>query len=156
MTDWLNRTHVGPRSGRSGRCTFVEHDGKLMSLSEWAKHTGVKYHTLLSRLQRGVPFEVAISARDRTSRGSDHYRWAAGGISEKGGRKRALKAYPTTRTCESCGAEKAERHHKDDDTSNNEAENIAFLCRRCHMRRDGRLEKAAHWALSTNEARRRG
>lgn len=32
-----------------------------------------------------------------------------------------------------------ERHHRDGDTANNEAANIAFLCRRCHMEIDGRL-----------------
>lgn len=32
-----------------------------------------------------------------------------------------------------------DRHHRDDDTTNNTPHNIAFLCRACHMAVDGRL-----------------
>ena len=35
---------------------------------------------------------------------------------------------------------RAERHHIDGNTANNKPGNIAFLCRRCHMREDGRLD----------------
>jgi hypothetical protein len=44
------------------------------------------------------------------------------------------------KACEICGIAATDRHHKNADTSDNSAENIAFLCRRCHMEEDGRLE----------------
>lgn len=60
-------------------------------------------------------------------------------LSIKAGRKRALRMYPDIGPCTECGASKAERHHRDENTANNTPENIAFLCRRCHMESDGRL-----------------
>lgn len=33
------------------------------------------------------------------------------------------------------------RHHRDGNTANNKTENIIFLCRKCHMKEDGRLEQ---------------
>lgn len=41
--------------------------------------------------------------------------------------------------CEVCGSEKSERHHRDDNTLNNNPANIQFLCRKHHMETDGRL-----------------
>lgn len=79
-----------------------------------------------------------IEARKRF--GADHHAWLGDSVSERGGRSRALRAYPDPPPCESCGAERAERHHKSGDTSDNSPKNIAFLCRRCHMREDGRLD----------------
>ena len=61
--------------------------------------------------------------------------------SVKTGRSRAQRLYPEIGPCESCGAERAERHHRDGDTINNDPSNIAALCRKCHMETDGRLEK---------------
>lgn len=79
-----------------------------------------------------------IAARAR--RGSDHAQWRGDEVSVRGGRKRALKAYPNVGPCTRCGAPKAERHHIDENTANNDPSNIAILCRRCHMLVDGRLE----------------
>ena len=79
-----------------------------------------------------------IEARKR--RGPEHYAWAGDGVSVKGGRKRAERMYPDTKPCELCGSERSERHHRDANTANNSPENIAFLCRACHMREDGRLD----------------
>jgi hypothetical protein len=45
--------------------------------------------------------------------------------------------------CEDCGAKATDRHHIDGDTGNNVRANIALLCRRCHMVRDGRLAALA-------------
>lgn len=43
--------------------------------------------------------------------------------------------------CERCGEPGRDRHHIDGDTGNNVPENISILCRRCHMKIDGRLER---------------
>lgn len=53
-------------------------------------------------------------------------------------RMRARKAFPLE-PCEVCSSERADRHHIDGNVNNNERSNIAFLCRRHHMERDGRI-----------------
>lgn len=42
--------------------------------------------------------------------------------------------------CEKCRRPGTDRHHKDGDTGNNGPSNIEILCRRCHMKGDGRLD----------------
>jgi len=73
--------------------------------------------------------------------GAAHHNWKGAAISEKGGRGRALHMYPDIGPCQRCGAEDAERHHRDGNTANNTPSNIRILCRRCHMLEDGRLFK---------------
>jgi hypothetical protein len=53
-------------------------------------------------------------------------------------RRRALRRYALG-PCERCGKPGVDHHHKDDDVGNNARDNIAILCRRCHMEVDGRL-----------------
>lgn len=71
-----------------------------------------------------------VEKRKRT--GADHYAWAGDAVPAKLGRKRALRLYPQIGPC-GCGNPKAERHHKDENPANNAPDNIAFLCRKCHM-----------------------
>lgn len=82
----------------------------------------------------------------KTRAGDKHYAWLGDAVSVRGGRTRALRLFPTIGPCEGCGDVKAERHHKDGNTSNNDASNIAALCRRCHMAIDGRLAQCREWA----------
>ncbi len=43
--------------------------------------------------------------------------------------------------CMECGQKKPlEIHHKDGDPTNNDLDNLLVLCRKCHMKLDGRLE----------------
>jgi len=50
------------------------------------------------------------------------------------GRTLANRLYPELGTCEGCTVRPAEhRHHRDGDPTNNARENVAFLCRRCHV-----------------------
>jgi hypothetical protein len=93
---------------------------------------------LVERVKRGYrqsPEHVA--KRIRT--GADHHAWMGAGVSEKGGRSRALRAFPVLQPCEECGTSESERHHVNGDTADNTSTNIRFLCRRCHMKTDGRL-----------------
>lgn len=78
------------------------------------------------------------------SAGPANPRWAGDAISEQGGRQRARRMYAGEHACEiaDCGA-RAERHHKDGNTSNNERSNIAFLCHKHHVEADGRMTRAA-------------
>ena len=75
--------------------------------------------------------------------GANHYRWKGDAVSVRGGRSRAKRAFPAIGPCSACGRTKSERHHIDGDTANNKPENIAVLCRRCHMKEDGRLGLAS-------------
>ena len=74
--------------------------------------------------------------------GPEHYAWKGDSANIKTGRTRAERKF-NKKPCEKCGITTGliERHHKDGDTLNNEPENIEFVCRRCHMQKDGRLEK---------------
>jgi hypothetical protein len=61
------------------------------------------------------------------------------------GRDWARRWYPMPDLCEDCHtAPPLDRHHVDGNTNNNAPENIAFLCRRCHQKRDGRHERLKH------------
>ena len=57
------------------------------------------------------------------------------------GRQRARKLFCLKQRCELCPARAVERHHKDGNPFNNKRRNIQSLCRRCHMKADGRLAK---------------
>lgn len=72
--------------------------------------------------------------------GPENTNWRGDSATTQAGRARAERRY-ALKPCESCGKTKTERHHKDNNTLNNEPHNIAFLCRRCHMAEDGRLNK---------------
>src|SRR3990167_723930 len=70
-------------------------------------------------------------------KGPDSCHWKGNNVSAKAGRKRARNMFPL-RACDICG-QPAERHHRDGDTLNNVPSNIAFLCRKHHMKIDGRF-----------------
>lgn len=78
------------------------------------------------------------SCSTRIPRGENHYAWKGDAALPTTKRLRAQARYELG-DCESCGAQATDRHHKDGDTGNNVPENIAILCRRCHMTIDGRL-----------------
>src|SRR3990167_11012162 len=67
-------------------------------------------------------------------------RWGAAHHASKGdavadpreGRKRAERRFVAP-ACSSCGGAKAERHPRDLNPLNNSPDNIAILCRKCHM-----------------------
>lgn len=79
----------------------------------------------------------------RIKSGELHPNWKGDNITVKSGRQRAERMYKNIGACSICGNPKAERHHKDDNTANNDVSNIEILCRRCHMEKDGRLQKFA-------------
>lgn len=74
--------------------------------------------------------------------GSAHHNWKGDKVSIEGGHDRARRLYLLT-MCESCGKPGRDRHHKDSNTANNMPDNITILCRRCHMKEDGRLAALA-------------
>ncbi len=54
------------------------------------------------------------------------------------GRVRAISWFSIDK-CQFCGNKAIDRHHKDGNTLNNSPNNIQPLCRRCHMKLDGRI-----------------
>ena len=84
----------------------------------------------------------------RTRRGASHYAWLGSKVSVKGGRSRALRLFKDVGPCVMCGAIRSERHHVDGNTANNEPANVVVVCRRCHMRADGRLDTFKKLAIA--------
>lgn len=80
--------------------------------------------------------------------GQENPSWSGDNVSKKGGQARCRRLYPDIGPCVLCGDTYSERHHIDGNTANNEPENIAVLCRRCHMKSDGRLSKLAPIGLA--------
>lgn len=70
--------------------------------------------------------------------GAANGKWRGDNIKMHSGHVRAQRLYPDIGPCTKCGAQKAERHHKDGNTANNDWSNIEVLCRKCHMLTDGR------------------
>lgn len=95
----------------------------------------------------------------RVRRGEKHHAWKGDAIKERSGRTRAKRAYPVIGACIRCGNPKAERHHKNGNTADNRPENIEIVCRRCHMKADGRLaalvaSSIKHLALARSAPRK--
>lgn len=79
--------------------------------------------------------------------GEEHHNWKGDAVKRTSGRSRAERIYKH-QPCEICGNPKGERHHKDDNTANNASDNIRFLCRKCHMQEDGRLDAFKRLAIA--------
>lgn len=71
-------------------------------------------------------------------RGPDHKAWKGDAARIEAKRARAQRMFPLGK-CELCDKPAVDRHHKDGDTGNNKPKNVQRLCRRCHMKTDGRL-----------------
>lgn len=113
----------------------------LSGAERQARHRARKRGEDVPNIPRATGYKQSpehVNARKRF--GEDHHAWVGDAISVKGGRKRAERMYPGEHSCDGCGTTPAERHHRDGNTANNSPENISFLCRRCHMREDGRLD----------------
>lgn len=78
---------------------------------------------------------VAFGTRDI------HPKWKGDEATQASGRQRARRWFKP-KPCELCGNLKTEIHHKDGDELNNNPLNIQWLCRRCHLKIDGRLKQS--------------
>lgn len=74
------------------------------------------------------------------TRGSNHYGWKGDETSAHGKRGRSANTPIIDGALCKCGAPAVDRHHRDGDPGNNTKENLEWLCRRCHMDKDGRLD----------------
>lgn len=108
-------------------------------LTEIARRT-----TISKGAKKGEPLKFVrghYAGRSESKLGARNPQWLGEKVSDDGGRLRARRRFSTAGGCSECGAPKAERHHIDGNTQNNDQSNIAILCRRCHMVADGRLTK---------------
>jgi uncharacterized protein YlaI len=81
-----------------------------------------------------------ISKRIRI--GDQHHHWKGDSATDKSGRTRALRKFSAPDKCGRClKIGRVDRHHVDGNTLNNEPSNIEFLCRKCHMTVDGRINR---------------
>ncbi len=65
--------------------------------------------------------------------GAKNHRWSGDQASQQAGRLRAYKKFVPD-LCARCGAaDKLHRHHRDENTLNNDPKNVEFLCATCHQ-----------------------
>lgn len=86
-------------------------------------------------------YSVPLNTHSRQGKGERNSNWKGDAVSPDAARSRAQRQYALIgKVCADCGRPAQDRHHQDDNPYNNARANIAFLCRRCHMKRDGRLD----------------
>lgn len=83
-------------------------------------------------------------------RGENNYNWKGNDVKTMDvARCRARRMFQIKgKLCEKCESKATDRHHKDSNPLNNNEKNISFLCRRCHMVEDGRLERFRKLAMA--------
>ncbi len=111
-------------------------------MTHWSKsdkRTTVIQQRLQTCRQRGV-FDKFSQERV----GEANPNWKGDHIKHDSGRARARRQFIELQPCRYCGSLKTEHHHKDSDEFNNVADNLEWVCRRCHMRLDGRIHNLRH------------
>lgn len=86
------------------------------------------------------PYGARNGTKEGVPSGDKSTHWRGDEARPETKRRRAQKAFKLGK-CESCPKPATDRHHKDGNTGNNNPDNIKILCRRCHMKEDGRLDK---------------
>ncbi len=111
------------------------------SCIDCGKERWVRYilHKETPERVRCYPCGIVYRNKNTLLKGENHPNYKGDNASPGGGGQRARRLYKENKPCELCGNVKAERYHKDSNTLNNESCNVVFLCRRCHMKEDGRL-----------------
>jgi hypothetical protein len=127
---------------------YAEWDGKLVTIQGLAKSLGVLESTFCS-----IGKKLGLTNKKRPKpylHGLKQHIWKEELAHLDQHRERARKLYPLNGAmCEKCKVSKAiDRHHKDENPKNNAPDNIAKLCRACHMIVDGRMDAFANktWA----------
>ena len=72
--------------------------------------------------------------------GSNNPNWKGRESSADSAYERTRRIYPMLGICAMCSSPAIDRHHVNGDYHNNSPENVMMLCRRDHMKLDGRLE----------------
>lgn len=85
------------------------------------------------------PFGASDGRAVMARQAEENHGWKGDAAGADTKRNRARRRYALG-PCVLCGAPGCDRHHKDGNTGNNVPENIAVLCRKCHMLIDGRMD----------------
>jgi len=104
-------------------------------------HVELDVRERIAESLRGRP-NPQFAEMSRAQIGERHPRWNPSSNHRSTGSQRAERAFPA-QPCEMCGAEPADRHHRDLNYMNNEPENIQFLCRKHHLRLHAALRRQA-------------
>jgi hypothetical protein len=62
---WADRVTQG---NNTRSCVYITHEGKTLSVSQWARSSGMDPQALKKRLKRKIPFSIAISKPLRKTR----------------------------------------------------------------------------------------
>lgn len=125
---------VCPTCDSTFEVTSIEIKRNRRFCSDACRLASDDWHRNIDRAAVGAKFRV-------TRRGSGNPMWKGDAAKEAHKRKR-MENERRSGPCERCREKPGcDRHHIDGDTGNNHQSNIRFLCRRCHMIEDGRLDR---------------
>jgi hypothetical protein len=131
----------GIRSGSLKRIVFRWNDKEDLFLKKNYGNLGsAKCAKFLGRGRSAIHAKASRLGLHSDNCGNRNGNWKGSRVSRRTGYSRALKMYKP-RSCQRCGNRKAERHHQNGNILDNRPQNIRFLCRKCHMTIDGRLER---------------
>lgn len=136
------RERCGAAACGCGCGQVVKTPGAQFAGNHWIR-SRPEHISRMHAAQRGKKHSEEFKLRLREMRlGEQNPRWKGGAVKspEAAGRRRAKYRFQIT-SCADCGAAGRDRHHIDGNPLNNNSENVVCLCRRCHMRRDGRLNR---------------
>lgn len=88
-------------------------------------------------------------AKSLAKRGENNPNWAGDGVGYKGVHLWVKKRYPAPQRCEGCG-KKQRLDLANKGVYSRDRSQWEWLCRRCHMVKDGRLEKLKARIISMN------
>lgn len=87
-------------------------------------------------------WNLKIPALHKILQLQDNPQWRGDNAKPETKRRRAVRRYPLQGiSCENCGGPAKDRHHRTGNLNDHSRNEIRFLCRRCHMIEDGRLER---------------
>lgn len=99
-------------------------------------------------LEDGRAMRLAVC---QGTRGADHRHWKGDAVKIEARMDRAQKDFPVLGKCESCPDAATDRRHIDGNIKHSSRDNLRFLCRRCCMVEDGRLEELKRVAAENSQ-----
>ncbi len=125
MDSKTRRVDVGRLPGRIRTSCAICGKTRSIKRSEYLKNKYKKFFCSREHMAIGFGRRILPIGRPISS------------MTPRAGHLRAWRMFPDG-VCEVCGA-KGERHHRDGNPTNNIPSNIQMLCRKHHMKADGRI-----------------
>lgn len=106
----------------------------------------------MSEARKGKPSPLTAEQRQALSVKMKQIKGTSPAADVRAGRRTARRTFRDPTPCTVCGAvANLVRHHRNENTSDNSPENIAWLCRSCHMRHHATLP-AEKWSRKYGDA----